>query len=263
VKRRLLLALLLPALLWATPADAAAPLCWGKKPTKVGTPGNDVIYGNDSTNVIHGMGGNDIIKGRGGADRVCGGDGYDEVYGDKGNDLVGGDAENDSVFGGVGDDRVHGGSSFEGNYYEGGPGNDILTATSRYDLVSYRNAAGAVSINLGLGRVTGEGTDTLKGGFLNVRGSAFGDSITGSSGDDWLDGRQGPDTLRGLDGWDSLFDNGPQRDFLIGGYGSDYLDATDGSDVMDDVDAGPEAADDNDQCFGDEADVFTDACDNQ
>jgi hypothetical protein len=45
--------------------------------------------------------------------------------------------------------------------------------------------------------------------------------------------------------------------------GADTLDATDGSDVMDDVDGGPDAGDEQNLCYRDEADVFTDSCNNQ
>jgi Ca2+-binding RTX toxin-like protein len=286
VKRLALLALILPALLWTIPAQAATQ-CWGKNPTKVGTPGNDVIFGTDRADVIAGLGGHDIIKGRGGADLLCGGDNDDEVYGDKGADKVGGDNNNDSVFGGAGNDRLNGGSSFEGDIFDGGPGDDVMTASSHWDFVTYANATGRVNVNLESSRARGQGTDTLRF-FQSVIGSQFADSITGAP-EDWMDlelhglggkdridtndagfslvyggegndtllGRSGVDELQGGTGDDFIRDNGQSHDWLRGDYGSDSLDATDRSEVSDDVNGGPDAGGGPDLCYGDDADVFT------
>lgn len=63
----------LGVLLPATPASAA-PTCFGKRATIVGTPGDDRLVGTGGRDVIVGRGGDDVILGRGGRDRICGGD---------------------------------------------------------------------------------------------------------------------------------------------------------------------------------------------
>jgi serralysin len=224
VKRRLLLALLLPALLWATPADAAVPLCWGKKPTKVGTAGNDVIYGTDGADVIAGLGGNDIIKGRRGADRVCGNEDNDLVYGDKGDDLVGGDLEDDALFGGVGNDKLNGGGGE--NDFDGGLGNDLMTAASTYDFLIYLNSATPVNVNFQLGRATGQGTDTIRN-FRSVRGSQFADTLTSAPGAFYED-----TYLSGEGGKDRIDSNGAASSILLGGDGDDTVLGRSGIDSL-------------------------------
>src|SRR5947207_2110703 len=61
------------------------PLCAGLTPTKVGTPGNDMITGTSGNDVIHGLGSNDIINGGNGNDIICGGNGNGQLFGENGN----------------------------------------------------------------------------------------------------------------------------------------------------------------------------------
>jgi Ca2+-binding RTX toxin-like protein len=56
-------------------------LCFGKRPTIIGTPGNDYLDGPDEPDVIVGLGGNDHIDGRGRDDYICGNDGDDVIVG--------------------------------------------------------------------------------------------------------------------------------------------------------------------------------------
>jgi Ca2+-binding RTX toxin-like protein len=208
----------------------------GQSSYKGGTPGNDVIYGNDSANVIHGIGGNDIIKGRGGNDRVYGGDGHDNVYGDKGNDQVGGDFDDDSLFGGVGDDRLNGG--YGENLFDLGPGNDTVTGGGKYDVLSFRNSPTAVKVNLRVGTATGQGNDTLRGIFGELSGSSRDDTLLGAPGpaydDLFIRGGAGPDWIDlngawccaafGEEGDDVIFGSpsnaGENGEYLNGGEGS-------------------------------------------
>src|SRR5688572_4696976 len=55
----------------ALPA-AGATTCFGKKPTILGTRGDDEIEGTAGRDVIQGLGGDDEIRGLGGEDRICG-----------------------------------------------------------------------------------------------------------------------------------------------------------------------------------------------
>ena len=87
---------------------AAAPKCFGKKATVVGTKKADVLKGTAKADVIVGLGGNDKIKALGGEDRICGGKGNDKLYGGPGYDLIWGDVGNDQLFNQGGKDDMWG-----------------------------------------------------------------------------------------------------------------------------------------------------------
>lgn len=80
--------------------------CGGEFATIIGTPGDDVIFGDEvelpPDDVIHGLGGNDTIRGGGGDDRICGGDGNDSLFGEDGDDALDGGTGFDSCDGGPG-----------------------------------------------------------------------------------------------------------------------------------------------------------------
>ncbi|MBB3019865.1 Ca2+-binding RTX toxin-like protein [Microvirga lupini] len=62
---------------------------WGAASTglpPMGTPGNDVLRGDDGINGFYGMGGNDTIYGYGDYDAIAGGTGNDKLYGGAGKD---------------------------------------------------------------------------------------------------------------------------------------------------------------------------------
>jgi Ca2+-binding RTX toxin-like protein len=80
--------------------------CYGRRPTIVGTQGDDVLRGAPSNDVIVGRGGDDQIWGGGGNDRVCGGRGNDRVYGNPGHDWVRAGPGRDRARGGRGTDFV-------------------------------------------------------------------------------------------------------------------------------------------------------------
>lgn len=98
--------------------------CGGQTPTKVGTPGADIIDGTDGPDVIHGLGGNDIIRGLGGDDVICGGTGNNIINGGNGNDTLRGMDGNDVLNGGNGFDRLLGGAG--NDTLNGNDGNDRL-----------------------------------------------------------------------------------------------------------------------------------------
>ncbi len=56
----------------AAPPAQAAPTCFGKRATVVGTNGPDTLEGTAGSDVIAGLGGNDDMYGFGGPDLICG-----------------------------------------------------------------------------------------------------------------------------------------------------------------------------------------------
>ena len=72
----------------------------------------------------------------------------------------------DTINAWLGNDTVHGGS-----------GNDALVGTGA-SIASYADAPGPVSVDIGAGTATGDGTDTLSG-IENVVGSPFADHLGG------------------------------------------------------------------------------------
>ncbi len=182
---------------------------------------------------ITGTTGNDIIEGGAGQDELDGGAGTMDTVsyrsssssvtirlaaaGSPTNGLKGhaaGDTlENfENIIGSAHDDILTGNAS--NNVIEGLAGADTLDGGAGIDTLSYVSSNAAVTIDLNQG--TGDfddNTNTIKtasGGhaagdkiryesFENVRGSAFGDSITGDNNNNVLDGGPGGDQLNGDD----------------------------------------------------------------
>lgn len=207
----------------AVPFASAAPTCFGKRATVVGSRGDDQIGGTRRADVIVGLGGSDLIEGLGGNDLICGGGGFDVLLGGAGKDRLNGQKGPDLLEGGGGNDLVKaGGGPF--HVLAGGPGDDRLKGGGGFDIVSYARSRNPVVVDLAQGRATGEGNDTL----ARIEGAA------GSSFDDTLTGDAGPNLLAGLDGNDALASGGnsgsldsPQAtvaaDLLEGGGGDDAL----------------------------------------
>ena len=188
-------------------AVSAAPECFGKAATIVGTSGDDVLIGTSGNDVIVGRGGNDRLVGKGGNDRICGGAGDDELLGGAGRDRLDGGAGSDVLAGGNGRDQL-----------SGGPGADTIDGNSGADTVDYKYAG-----------TTGFSVDLEKG---TAAPSSFGSSpalldgdsdtlidienVNGTLGIDDLWGDDGPNVLRGRGGTDFLI---PRRgdDTLRGG----------------------------------------------
>ncbi len=141
---------------------------------------------------------NDTINGGAGNDRLAGGWGDDTINGDDGNDYIDGGEGNDSINGGNDNDTI-----------EGGNGNDSLDGGAGSNTVSYIDATGAVTVNLGTvaaQNTGGAGTDTLAN-FTSIQGSAFDDTLTGTAAANYIGGNGGNDFMRGLAGNDT-FDGG-------------------------------------------------------
>lgn len=188
-------------ILAATPASAA-PKCFGKAATIVGTSGRDRIAGTNGRDVIVGLGGNDTLRGRDGNDLVCGGGGHDFLAGNDGRDQLDGGGGGDGIQPGAGNDRIRGGST-------------------TFDDVRYPDATGSIDGSLVDGQVTGSmGTDTIESGIEQIVGGNFDDVLEGDDGNNALIGLAGNDTISGLGGFDGL----------VGGAGDDALDGGDEDD---------------------------------
>ena len=146
------------------------------------------------------------------------------VIGDAGDDIViTGDAEA-YVTTGDGDDIVITGNAL---------GRDFFSAGDGVDWLDYSRAAAAVTValNVTVEQDTGGAGLDLIYSFENLRGSAFGDTLTGWSGGSVLDGGAGDDTLLGLGAADQLI-GGAGNDTLTGGAGDDVLTGSGGDDVL-------------------------------
>ncbi|MBW4496095.1 MAG: hypothetical protein KME26_24090 [Oscillatoria princeps RMCB-10] len=98
-----------------------------------GSPGVDIINGNQESDTIDGAGGgdlllggqnNDIIFGKQGDDGIAGNKGNDTLYGGEGNDYINGSQDEDIIFGELGDDILRGGKG--NDQIDGGDGNDTI-----------------------------------------------------------------------------------------------------------------------------------------
>ena len=209
-----MITLAIPLLTGAGSRSAAAPECFGRRATIVGTPGHDTLVGTNRSDVIVSGDGADQIYSRGGDDYVCAGPGRrTERDPDTGGRIVFGDV----VDAGEGDDRVHGGRHYDRLIGDGfrleelgppiEPGSDLLVSGSgRSDL-------------LGNG-----GDDVLRGGRRH-------DEVDGGGGDDLLRGAGSGDTLAGAGGNDRI-EGGPARDEIIPMQGDDDVAGGRGRDLL-------------------------------
>ncbi|MCA4924170.1 MAG: hypothetical protein ING86_15425, partial [Methylobacterium sp.] len=97
--------------------------------------------------------------------------------------LIGNDEAN-IIKGLEGADTLNGGDGID--TLQGGQGNDSLVGGAGFNMASYAGARTGVAVDLGTGRATGEGDDSLSG-IQAVTGSAFSDTLIGDSGDNQLD----------------------------------------------------------------------------
>ncbi len=124
----------------ALPAAADAPrvvICNAMVAGIVGTPGDDILYGDGGPDVIAGLGGNDEIFGGGGNDSICGGAGNDHLLGEDGVDYL---------YGGAGRDLLNGGDAADLIY--GGPGNDELIASGGDDVFDGEGGVDLVAFDM-------------------------------------------------------------------------------------------------------------------
>ncbi len=88
--------------------------------SKIGTNGDDTLYGDDKDDYLAGQYGHDNIYGRGGDDILDGGAGDDQIWGGDGDD---------TLTGGSGDDYLHGGNGADTYIFNPGFGHDRLDNT--------------------------------------------------------------------------------------------------------------------------------------
>lgn len=216
-----------------------------------GGAGNDSILGGDGNDLMAGGLGDDTIDGGIGtntanyaesltgvaanlATGIADGEGHDQLIsiqnltGSAYSDKLTGDAAANMLSGGGGDDVLIGGGGNDslsgglGNdVLSGGAGDDLLVGGAGTDTVGYRDAAAAVTVDLSLGKATGDGTDTLSS-IENVTGSRFADVLIGNAGANVLSGGAGDDQLDGLGG----------NDVLAGGLGNDTINGGSGRDTV-------------------------------
>lgn len=163
-----------------------------------GDDGKDQIFGNEGADLLNGDGGDDVVTGGLGADVVSGGFGDDRLVGGPGDDLLFGEEGKDTLFGGIGDDHLYSKSilpfrlqqvsinsytnnrDFAGSRMFGGPGDDLLIGSNRWDRLQ---GGPGDDVLLGL-----EGRDWMRGGSGN-------DILMGGLGIDDLNGNHGRDRL--------------------------------------------------------------------
>jgi Ca2+-binding RTX toxin-like protein len=247
-------------------AAVAAPECFGREATIVGTSGDDKIEGTPGPDVIVGKGGDDKIDGRGGNDRICAGPaGFDQVKGSAGDDRIEVEGFNPeetpveehyaTAYGGAGDDLVRGTDFYAA--ITGGDGDDKLVTDSAH-LVSGDDGADVLhglptshqsrlSPGAGPDEIVDESdtgilvvssapngvTVDLELGVLNgwghdtVSGIMF---VEGSKFDDVLKGSAAVEILEGRGGDDVLVGRAGD-DHLHGSEGADRVFGGDGNDV--------------------------------
>ncbi len=157
----------------------------------VGNAANNGLKGNDSKNVLDGGAGSDDLAGGGG---------------------------NDSLLGGAGNDEI-----------AGGAGNDTIRGGAGVDCADFAAAGGALTINLQVGKATGEGSDLLFD-IENICSGKGDDVLTGSAGTNEIEGGAGSDNINAGAGNDTLTGcadtaNGGrgEKDKLSGGAGADVF----------------------------------------
>ncbi|WP_416900382.1 MAG: hypothetical protein ACMVY4_00765 [Minwuia sp.] len=194
----------------------------------------------DGDNVALGTGVADTLTGGAGQDALFGGDGDDALAGNDSNDLLDGGAGVDNIVGGLGNDLL-----------VGGAGDDILNGGDGTDVVEFSGAATGVTVDLGAGTATGEGTDTISevefvigstfgdtidistaAGIGGAVGGAGGDTIIGGANDDGLLGQLGDDSITGNGGADFI-GGGGGNDTLLGEAGADEIEGGAGDDSID------------------------------
>ena len=183
-----------------------------------GGAGNDTIYGGGGGDVINGQAGTDFLDGRGGndslsggadgdtirggdGDDVIGGDDYgDFLYGDAGNDIISGGLGNDALEGGAGDDQLTGNTGNDTYRFGAGTlGSDTVTeaANTESDWLDFTSLGQAATVDLAIttSQNVASGvlslTLTSNTGIENVRGSAFGDTISANTRSNIFDTAQG------------------------------------------------------------------------
>lgn len=191
---------------------------------RLGTAGDDRLYGGGADDLIYALDGNDRILGFLGNDTLDGGGGNDTLEGGDGNDQLSGGLGNDFLQGGAGNDTLL-----------AGLGTDTIWAGAGDDLVQAQ--AGNNEVWAGTGDDTifgGSGNDTLGGGAGNdVIDARTGgqNQLWGSDGQDTLYASDNGDVAGGGAGDDAVYGGGGM-DMLMGGLGNDIVNGGSNDDVL-------------------------------
>ena len=156
----------------------------------------DILVGIEN---LEGSAHKDTLTGDTAANTLKGLAGDDRLFGGAGDDILEGGAGDDRLFGGAGDDILEGGAGAD--RFVGGVGTD----TASYERATEGANGVGVTVSLVAGATnTGEHVvgDTFAG-IENLRGSAFGDTLTGNAEANRLEGGAGADRLEGGDGLDT------------------------------------------------------------
>ncbi len=173
-------------------AAAAAPLCFGKQATLVGSDAPEELRGTDGPDVIYGAGGADVIDAGGGDDLICAGAGtpfenrddefiVETVYGGEGNDRIDGGRHTDALLGGYGRDLLLLGPGHD--HGVGGPDDDTVRGGAGSDSVGFSDSLGSMGSS---GWTAYQGT-----------GEPGDDVFRGGSGDDFIGIGSGRDRING------------------------------------------------------------------
>ncbi len=181
-----------------------------------GGDGNDEIRGGDGADRLFGNDGADQVYGEAGADVINGGIGKDALYGGWGDDNITGGLGDDEIYGSIGNDELFGSIGRDTIY--GGPGLDLLAATIAPS--NYPTLETAPLADVGGSRLFGgPGNDSLVGSnrWDRMQGGPGNDSLYGFEGRDFLRGGSGNDSLVGGGGIDDMNGNlGNDTLFLFG-----------------------------------------------
>src|SRR5262245_47058489 len=219
------------------PGHGAAYVIYGEASgavDKVGTSGDDRLFGGDFDDTLSGGDGNDVLGGKGGNNVLTGGAGSDAfVYAlsDQYNDVVADFRQGEDVID-LGAANISDFATVQHLLSNDAQGNAVITTVSN-GVASTMTLTGISATQLTAAdfAFAGNGTQTLNGsdGADDLFGGAGSDNLKGNGGDDRLFGEQGYDTLYGGAGNDSLF-GGQDGDSLEGGAGADFIDGGAGSD---------------------------------
>jgi len=236
---------------------------------QVGSPGDDVLFGDDGDDaisggsgddIIHGLGGRDLLNGNEGNDQLFGGAGEDDLKGGAGNDVLDGGEDYDNLLGGSGDDVliINGRHDVALDYDRPfNSGEDLLVVQQGYaddiaasgidsatfffssettgDQLPSGVASHAQQVAVGIEHLTLEGSahhDIVADSHGNrLAGNDGNNTIHAGDGDDRVVGGAGRDDLRGGRGDDELF-GGSGDDVIEGGLGEDRLSGDGGDDVF-------------------------------
>lgn len=200
--------------------------------------GNDTLSGNTADMTFYG---------NLGADKITGGSGNDIIYGDNTTNSHGASDGSNTLSGGAGIDILYAGDS--GDTLRGDAGNDTMYGGAGIDTLDYATNNIAISAQLNLGIITGDGLDVVDTSTIEILRSGTGaDTITGGDtgiltmiytggGNDIINGgtlaeilygEAGNDTLRGGGGVDTLYGGGG-NDLVYGSIDGDRVYGDNGS----------------------------------